>query len=578
MQRFGLPVLGSLLLVSTLACGSNDDEHNPPPNDGDGGAGGAPVADEVTRTSWRDESGLVQVLLTTTLHPDGTRTLHGETVLDLSRQYLGETAHVTLVEDVVLAADGRLVTADLRRRAAMAAKIFEHRLEADARAGTLVATRSSGRVELDLDTDPAWLVTFLPFSPLVPFSAPSGVACATMEGAVRASAEVMFLDANPMGSLPLLLQGAGDGEHPSSLRLMDNLCGYDPSNGTVRTLASNVLGELRADSDAPAHLVPALDINRGDPVIARQQCDAPARFETFEILADDGSTLAGQIDLPPGTGPFPVVSFHAGSGGIERTGNYFGVPQWTCLAQALVDAGIAVVRYDDPGHGESPGDFAALSYEDRDAHALAVSRYAAAHPLVRTDAVFALGHSEGGNHVSRAALAQPELRGLIQVAGVAMTGAEIVEIQAGRPYENAGYSQQLVNALEQQVRVTMNAIRDGSLPDDQLPAGTSRAFWVQFLDADGVADAVAAARPTLVLQGVADWQVPPRNADLFEDALNAAGVDVQVERYPYLGHMMTPNTPGFEGIGEEYGLPLTFAPEVVEHIVTWVTAQASVSN
>jgi len=108
-----------------------------------------------------------------------------------------------------------------------------------------------------------------------------------------------------------------------------------------------------------------------------------------------------------------------------RDANYFGAPQWTCLSEALVAAGIAAPRYDDPGDGESTGDFYDLSYADRDFD-VAATGVVAAHADVDGGFVFLLGHSEGGDHASRAPIATPAVTGLILVAGVATPLADAV--------------------------------------------------------------------------------------------------------------------------------------------------------
>jgi pimeloyl-ACP methyl ester carboxylesterase len=66
-------------------------------------------------------------------------------------------------------------------------------------------------------------------------------------------------------------------------------------------------------------------------------------------------TLFGSIDLPAGEGPFPIVVFIAGSGPTDRDGNQPGLKSniLKLLGHGLAARGIAVLRYDRRGIGES---------------------------------------------------------------------------------------------------------------------------------------------------------------------------------------------------------------------------------
>jgi len=76
----------------------------------------------------------------------------------------------------------------------------------------------------------------------------------------------------------------------------------------------------------------------------------PARIE--EITFQSGEfTLVGDLRLPEGTGPFPLVLFVHGSGPIDRT--FFGY--YRPIMERMLRAGYAVFSWDKPGTGESTG-------------------------------------------------------------------------------------------------------------------------------------------------------------------------------------------------------------------------------
>lgn len=93
----------------------------------------------------------------------------------------------------------------------------------------------------------------------------------------------------------------------------------------------------------------------------------PVRFRDGDV------TLAGTLIHPPGVARAPALVFLHGSGDAPR-GAYFG------LGYLLASQGIAVLKYDKRGSGESGGSLAGMTYE-----ALADDAVAGAHFLQSRD-------------------------------------------------------------------------------------------------------------------------------------------------------------------------------------------------
>lgn len=84
----------------------------------------------------------------------------------------------------------------------------------------------------------------------------------------------------------------------------------------------------------------------------------------FDNPAAEGVTLAGTLTVPPGDGPFPAVILISGSGPQDRDETVWTHRPFAVIADHLSRNGIAVLRYDDRGFGESTGDFAASTSMD----------------------------------------------------------------------------------------------------------------------------------------------------------------------------------------------------------------------
>ena len=98
------------------------------------------------------------------------------------------------------------------------------------------------------------------------------------------------------------------------------------------------------------------------------------------------------------TGKVPVVIVIAGSGPVDRDGNAGGLlrtDSYRLLAEALARRGVATIRYDKRGVGESTlgGKVEALSFDDFVSDAAALVTKARLNDKLA--GVYLFGHSEG---------------------------------------------------------------------------------------------------------------------------------------------------------------------------------------
>ena len=285
------------------------------------------------------------------------------------------------------------------------------------------------------------------------------------------------------------------------------------------------------------------------------------------FAAGDGATLAGTLLLPRWSElqRVPGVVLIAGSGPTDRNGNNSLVPEridlLKLLAERLAEAGIASLRYDKRGVGEStPRPTGSLAGQERFfAWDNVVGDVTAAHgELLRHDeiksyATALLGHSEGG---LLALAAAPALGAATR--GTRKLHALVLAATPGRP-------------LADIVRAQIAEVPAG-LPRDQqvLFPPYAGPFLQSVLSFDPAKALAGLDLACLLLQGGADRQVVPMgDVQPLIDALGhrgaSGGASGEAEVFPAVSHSLKrvagPTDPGFAG-------PL--APAVGDKLVSWL--------
>jgi len=322
--------------------------------------------------------------------------------------------------------------------------------------------------------------------------------------------------------------------------------------------------------------------------------DLPRGVIERGLLFQNGDvTLVGTLTLPEQTASaVPAVLFLHGSGPVDRDENATGlkVDAFRQLAHALALQGVASLRYDKRGVGESGGTFATASRGDLLSDARAALEALRAASGIDSRRSFVLGHSEGGYLAPLLAAEDKTIAGVVLLAAPARSLDQITRWQVEALQRLGGSNESLIaQVLAQQdqfiafVKASKGEWADSSLEtlksampwitEDQ--AGAMRAVSLVWLREHYLEDPLAALRrvtcPVLVVQGEKDLQVPASEAELLEKTLREAGnTDVTVEILPDLNHLLRhhPEEPNlaYQHLDE----PLD--PRVVAAVTTWVVA------
>src|SRR5262249_13177327 len=167
--------------------------------------------------------------------------------------------------------------------------------------------------------------------------------------------------------------------------------------------------------------------------LAENQTQSQSVLSEPVVLETPTGKLYGTLDLPKSSPPFPVALVIAGSGPTDRNGNNSMLPgannSLKYLAQGLADAGIASLRYDKRGIGESMGAMSKESDLRFDTYIFDAVLWG---KRLREDKRFitlsVIGHSEGALIGSVAAQGL-KANGFVSIAGAGNPAYKIIEDQ-----------------------------------------------------------------------------------------------------------------------------------------------------
>ena len=318
-----------------------------------------------------------------------------------------------------------------------------------------------------------------------------------------------------------------------------------------------------------------------------------------------GITLAGTLTLPPGKGPFPVVLLISGSGPQDRNETIYNHRPFLILADYLTRQGIAVLRVDDRGVGESTGDFSQATSVDFASDVLAGIEYLKTRKEINPKQLGLIGHSEGGIIAPMVAVKSPDVAFIILMAGTGLIGEEILYLQGALIYRAMGVSEEDIiknRQFNEKIFSVIKEEKDKKNAEERLrqmfmedwekmsdekkeQIGDPEVFlkaqlqnllspWLKFfLIYDPKPTLSKVKCPVLAINGEKDLQVPPKeNLSAIEEALKVGGnQNYTIKELPNLNHLFqTAQT----GLPAEYAkIEETISPVALKIISDWILEQ-----
>ncbi len=343
--------------------------------------------------------------------------------------------------------------------------------------------------------------------------------------------------------------------------------------------------------------------------LERADVEELSPYRSDEVTFANGEvTLAGEIALPDGDGPHPAVVLISGSGDQTRDSDVAGFKVFAVLADALAEAGIASLRYDDRGVGGSSGDGLQATIDDRAADVAAAVDLLMSRGDIDVERIGLIGHSEGGMVAPLAASRSGGVAFVALLAAPAVPGPELLETQL-ELLELTGMSQDQIEQYQATQQLAFEAISTGQGWDDveralralahnqvqDLPeqsrqalgdldeyvdvvvsremAGWQSPWFVSTLQHDSAAAITALDIPVLALFGELDTQVRAGpNASAVSEAIAASNVpSYAIGTVLGANHLFQSATTGSP---DEYDLLRPeFAADFLDFLLPWLAEQ-----
>lgn len=351
-----------------------------------------------------------------------------------------------------------------------------------------------------------------------------------------------------------------------------------------------------------------LDLTR-EPVTESkepQKIEPDPSFTEEEVkFKNNQIELAGTLTYPKTGSNFPAVILIHGSGPNNRNQELFGHQMFKDIASDLTKSGIAVLRYDKRGIGQSTGSFEKAILKDFASDVAAALAFLKSHSKIDSTKIGLLGHSEGGMIAPMVATKHPEISFVILLAGPGVSGADVLLLQQKLISSSMGLSEEYIQdnyivnkeaytlieehqqapdlkeilenhfekAIEQHpILLELSGIKK----EDYLKEATHSYMnpWMQsFLVYNPSADLQKLKMPVLALNGSKDLQVDAnQNLKAIEKALQKGGnTAYQIKEIEGVNHLFQEADTGSP---LEYGqIKQSISPQVLKIIKNWIHQQ-----
>ncbi|PBJ09342.1 S9 family peptidase [Flavobacterium sp. ACN6] len=314
-------------------------------------------------------------------------------------------------------------------------------------------------------------------------------------------------------------------------------------------------------------------------------------------------TYGGTLTLPQGKKKYPLAILISGTGQHDRNYTFMGRESFTVLADYLARNGIASLRVDDRGFGKTTGDFENATTGDFANDIEEEIAYLKSDKNIDASYIGLIGHSEGGMIASIVSSRNKDVKFMISLSGVGVSGLEMLNLQNTSILKSYNFTDKVVAKQMEMYNIMFKVVYDTKDNESAKPAMEIKLKeWMQQQDSTILKEihmldgrdkdflyryGKDADRkwyrytihynpenylpkitiPVFIANGDKDIQVPAiENVNSFKKYLGTK--DLTTKIYPGLNHMYQHCTTCMQKEVKE--LDEVFAPEVLDDISKWI--------
>lgn len=327
-----------------------------------------------------------------------------------------------------------------------------------------------------------------------------------------------------------------------------------------------------------------------------QEPKTPFEYSVEEIVftnSTDDTSLAGTLTIPRNLDKFPIAIIIGGSGPQNRDGEIMGHKPFLVMANFLTNNGIAVLRFDERGTGESTGIYNSSNIENFTSDVVAAINYIKSRKDLNPINIGLIGHSLGGIIAAKVASIRNDVNFIIFMATPAIRGNELMLMQKAGIEKKMGIPKQQTELSNKVFAGAYNIIKqfegeDNNLKDTISSYFTTKLGHVQKKQINGIVNQLTSNEirdilklqpskylsqvycPVFALNGDKDLQVNSEiNLKAIENALQLGGNSkFKIRVYEGLNHLFQESMTGLPN--EYFEIEQTIALKVLREITAWI--------
>jgi uncharacterized protein len=333
--------------------------------------------------------------------------------------------------------------------------------------------------------------------------------------------------------------------------------------------------------------------------------------DTIYFNSDNSIQYGATLTIPKTNKPYPAVILVTGSGQQDRDETIFDHKPFWIIADYLTRRGIAVLRVDDRGVGQTTGDVEKATSETFSTDVLNSIEFLKTIPGIDKNCIGLIGHSEGSMISFLAANNSDDISFIVSMAGLGVTGKEvalsqieyglkksqlpensvdeimtlytsiieIISVNSDESVKKARILEHLNNWIPKQDSMTKVGV--GLIYNEKIWTSKSAGLdvsltrmmtpWMQYFISYNPKEILKNVDcPILVLNGQKDMQVySEQNINGFKSiAIEFNKKNYEFHEFPDLNHLFQHCKTG--DVSEYYEIEETISPEVLELIYNWI--------